>query len=301
MAIRIAVASDLHLEFEPDYWAKLERQAGRGDSSFVAAALGRRAELRDEQGHPDSGPDLRGLHERGVDLLLLAGDIHLGTGGVGYAAAAARYLGCPAALLVAGNHEAYGRDLKALIPALRDAAAETGGLVRFLENDRIDMEFRGRRVAVLGATLWTDYLVNGNELAGMRTADQRLNDHRVIKFGGNRFTAAQARAIHHETRTWLAREVPRARQEADVVIVMTHHAPIPEANPPQYRGGDLSPAFASDLRPQILEWQPDLWCFGHTHWSMREQVGHTLLVSAQRGYVGSEAGADSFVPEVVEL
>lgn len=61
------------------------------------------------------------------------------TGGVDYAASAARYRGgCPA-LMVAGNHESYGRDLKTLLPALRNAAAETGGLVRFLEQERADL------------------------------------------------------------------------------------------------------------------------------------------------------------------
>jgi hypothetical protein len=84
-----------------------------------------------------------------------------------------------------------------------------------------------------------------------------------------------------------------------VVVVVTHHGPIPDANPPQYRGGELVPAFVSDLRSEILEWQPDLWVWGHTHHSMRDRLGRTELVSAQRGYIGSEEGADSFVPELV--
>jgi hypothetical protein len=34
---------------------------------------------------------------------------------------------------------------------------------------------------------------------------------------------------------------------------------------------------------------------------MRNRLGQTELVSAQRGYIGDEEGADEFVPEVVRV
>jgi hypothetical protein len=82
---------------------------------------------------------------------------------------------------------------------------------------------------------------------------------------------------------------------------MTHHAPIPDANPPVYRGGDLAPAFVSDMRAEIQTWAPDLWAWGHTHYSMEDRIGRTQLVSAQRGYLGMEPGAESFVPVVITV
>jgi hypothetical protein len=220
------------------------------------------SELREEPGYPPEGPDLRGLKGNHVDLLLLAGDLHIGTRGITDAEAAASYLGCPSCVTI-GNHEGYQGDPLSLVPALRGAAAGTRGRVRFLEKERGDFTIQGRRLAVLGAALWTDYRVNGDEQAAMIAAGQALTDHRLIRYGSHRFTPVQARAIHHDTRAWLRREVERARQEADVVVVVTHHGPIPDANPPQYRGGELVPAFVSDLRSEILEWQPDLW-FGGT-------------------------------------
>jgi predicted phosphohydrolase len=298
--IRLGVMSDLHIEFEPDYWQRIERSARRGDSSMAAEALRRRAELREEPGHPPEGPDLRGLKGNHVDLLLLAGDIHVGVGAIAYADAAAEYLGCPA-YMCAGNHDGYSSDLSSLIPGLRDAAARTSGRVSFLEKDRVDLAVWGRRLAILGATLWTDYNVNGDEHAAMIAARQALNDHRLIRYGRSRFAPVHARAIHHDTRAWLGREVVRARDGSDVVVIMTHHAPIPDANPPQYRGGELAPAFVSDLRQEILDWQPDVWVWGHTHFSMRDRLGRTELVSAQRGYIGSEEGAERFVPTVAEV
>jgi predicted phosphohydrolase len=262
--------------------------------------LERRKALREEPGHPVQGPDLRGLKAAGVDLLLLAGDIHVGTDGITYADAAARYLGCPA-YVCSGNHDGYSSDLLRLIPALREGAVRTGGRVSFLEKDRVDLSVRDRRVAILGATLWTDYRANGDEPLAMIAAGRALNDHRLIRYGGDRFTPAQVRAIHLETREWLGHEAITARNEVDLVVIMTHHGPIPDANPPQYRGGELATAFASDLRQEILDWRPDLWVWGHTHYSMRDRFGRTELVSAQRGYVGSEPGAEEFVPMVVEV
>lgn len=296
--IRIALMSDLHIEFEAPHWERIRAAVRRGDSS-AAEALRVRAEIRAEPGHPDQGPDLRSLKALGVDLLLLPGDIDVGTGGIAYADAAARYLGAPS-LTCAGNHEAYRGDLSWLIPALANAAGRTAGRVTFLERSREDIEISGRRIAVLGATLWTDYALNGNAPMAELAAGRALNDHRLIGSDGGPFTPAKARALHLETREWLAREAVRAREEVDTVIVMTHHAPVPDANPPECRG-ELSPAFASDMRREILEWQPDLWVWGHTHFSMRDRLGRTELVSAQRGYIGREPGAERFSPAVITI
>ena len=139
--IRVALASDLHLEFDADYVSRLHRRARRGDSPEVAEALRRWRELASEPGHPD-GPDFREIKALGVDLLLLPGDVHVGLGGVTYADAAARYLGCPCCYLV-GNHDSYHGDLLDLIPAAREASARTGGRVTFLEMDRADFDLHG--------------------------------------------------------------------------------------------------------------------------------------------------------------
>jgi hypothetical protein len=298
--IRVGVMSDLHLEFEPDYWERWERLARRGDSSAAAEALRRRAELREEPDHPMEGPDLRGLKSGGVDLMLLPGDIHVGARSVRYADSVARYLGCPVYLCL-GNHEGYKGDMQSLPGVFKQTAASTDGRVTVLEMDRANLEIRGRRITILGAVCWTDYRVNGNDVLGMMQAGRALNDHSLIRYGERAFTPGDALEIHRATRAWLAREVPLAREDADIVIVMTHHAPIPDGNPPQYRGGDLAPAFVSDMRQEIMDWQPDLWVWGHTHHSMQTELGSTRLVSAQRGYVGIETGADLFLPLVLDV
>jgi hypothetical protein len=297
--IRIGVMSDLHLEFEPAYRQRILQTVRRGDSSEAAKALAA-MRIQNEPGHPGSGPDLRVLKASSIDLLLLPGDIDVGGRAVRYADAVASYLGCPI-LMAIGNHDAYGDNLRRLIATSRKTAAATHGRVAVLEQRRADLLIKSRRVAVLGATLWTDYALCGDRLLAMERAGNALNDHASVRWGDRPFQPSDGYEIHLETRDWLEQEILVARQDSDLVVVMTHHAPIPNAIPPRYRGSDLSPAFASDMTDEIEAWKPDLWVWGHTHFSMETLVGTTRMVSAQRGYVGEDPGAEAFVPVVLEI
>ncbi|WP_296706378.1 metallophosphoesterase [Rhodoblastus sp.] len=284
--MRVAIMSDLHLEFE--------RGPVRGDewSAFVE----RRASIL---WHPRIGPLLD--EAVGVDLLILAGDIDVGTRGMAYADEVAQYIGAPV-VYVLGNHEGYdGTPFDRLFDALREKATVTQGRVSFLENSRAEFG----DVHVLGATLWTDYAANGRENVetAMREANNCLNDHVRCRLGGNKFRPPGARSLHFASRAWLRDEVAKIRAndpEAKIVIV-THHAPIIDGAAPEYRGDILSPAFVSDLSAEIQAWRPTLWVFGHTHFNVDKFIGSTRVVSAQRGYVGEAPAVESFRPAIVEI
>ncbi len=270
---RIAVASDLHIEFE--------REA---DTEPVPAASGL---------PPKDGPDLAAI-DGAADLLVLAGDIDLGTFGIAWADEAARYLGIPV-VYVMGNHEAYHGDLDAVLDGCRAAAAGTGSRVLFLENDAVEVA----GVRVLGCTLWTDYAINGDADAGMRDSAAGLADHRLIRVSGRGFTPGDALARHRESRDWLEREL--ARDAALPVVVATHHAPVRAAIEPRFEGSPLSPAFVSDLDDLIAAHEPAAWIWGHTHFSVDVARGATRCISAQRGYPGEHEAAASFRPAVIEV
>jgi hypothetical protein len=297
-AFRIVAMSDLHNEFEHP----------RGPRRATSAWFALREARRRVPGHPAVGPFLGHLSGEQIDLVVMAGDIDLDEGGIAYAGQISTFLGVPV-VYVMGNHEPYrGRDLELLVPKLAETARATSGQVTFLENESVTFDIGGRRLHVLGCCLWTDYRLNGTDdlqvAEAMREAADNLSDHVLIRQGVDRFSPAMARQRHGLSRAWLAREVARIRETeggaADIIIV-THHAPIPGANPPQFRDGKLAPAFASDLRTEILDWQPTAWIWGHTHYSMQAQVGRTRLISAQRGYICDEPGADEFRPAVFEL
>jgi predicted phosphodiesterase len=298
--IKIGLMSDLHLEFEQGHRNRVLEKIRRGDPSLAAKALAAMRMRENEAGHPENGPDLRALKQAAVDFVLLPGDIDVAGRGVRYADAVAQYLGCPV-YMCWGNHDGYGADLELLIAEGRRVEAETHGRVVVLERSRADLVVKGRKVAIYGATLWTDYYLASDLASAMERAGRALNDHTRIRFGDEWLSPREALEIHLETKAWLEKELMSPLGNDDVRVVISHHAPIPEAIPPRYRGDALSPAFASDLRSEIEAWKPDLWVWGHTHNSMETRVGATRMVSAQRGYVGVEPGAESFVPVILEI
>lgn len=270
---RIAVASDLHIEFE---------RAGEPEAAPAAAGL-----------HPSGGPDL-GAVKGAAELLLLAGDIDLGSFGVAWADEAAQFLGIPV-VYVMGNHEAYHRDLVRVLEDCREAAAATGGRVLFLENDAAEVA----GVRVLGCTLWTDYRIDGDSEAAMIAAGAGLADHQLIRVAGRRFTPADALARHEASRRWLEDEL--ARDSTLPVVIVTHHAPVRAAVEPRFEGSPLSPAFVSDLEPLIEDYEPTAWIWGHTHYSVDTTIGVTRCISAQRGYPGEDPRATRFRPSIIEV
>jgi hypothetical protein len=269
VAMKIAAMSDLHLEFE----------RGR------------------------AGPPID--NAIGADLVILAGDIDIGTRGFDYAADVADRLGAHV-VYVLGNHEGYdGTPFDQLYETLHEKACKTDGCVHVLESRAVSLTIRGEQVYVLGTTLWTDYAANGPEAVAfaMRQAAQGLNDHVRCRLYGGPFMPSDARDLHFASRAWLGAEVGKIRVDdpAAKIVIVTHHAPILEANPPQYQGGSLAPAFVSDMRAEIEAWRPALWVFGHTHHDVDTRIGETRLLSRQRGYFGLEESALEFKPAIVEL
>lgn len=294
MPITIGYMSDLHNEFE----------RGRGPTRPEREWFSLKQSRTSIQSHPSIGPVLDGLRGVKLNLMVLAGDIDIGEEAVVYADKVALFLSVPV-ILVMGNHEAYGgRDLDLLVPEFRSAARATDGRVTFLENEVTTFDLPDGRLHVLGCTLWTDYQLLGSAETAMAKAANGLNDHRRIFLRGRLLSPERARELHQESLDWLRRSVAHIRStegaEAKILIV-THHAPHQDGSAPQFRAGDLAPAFASDLTAEIRDWRPVAWIFGHTHHSCRIDVHGIPVVSAQRGYLGSEAGAADFVPAVIEI
>lgn len=218
----------------------------------------------------------------GADVLVLAGDIANGD------AAIRAFADWPVPVIyVAGNHESYGLDLDTSLEAMR-AAAE-GTAVRFLENDRVDLD----GVRFLGCTLWTDYRLDpgsGSDVAAaMRVASRWMVDHRLIHHGDAPFTPTDARAIHDASRLWLLDAL--ATPHAGPTVVVTHHGVHPGSVHPRFAGSDVNPAFVSDLGRTVLE-RADLWLHGHIHDSVDYRVGTTRVVTNPRGYASNRLAID---------
>jgi predicted phosphodiesterase len=234
------------------------------------------------------------LDER-PDLLMLAGDIGHGSSGVWLAKT--HFPGSFPKIVICGNHEFYRASYDETIAICRSAAAEADN-VHFLEQDEQIFEINDCRVRVLGCILWTDFAVNGVERqhAAMMNAAARMNDFRLILFRGHILRPEDTLELHRAARAWLN---ARLRVPHDgPTIVVTHHAPSDRSQPPQFVGGELAPAFTSDLEDLVQVYQPDLWIHGHTHWGVDYRIGKTRVYSNQRGYPGEDCG---FRRELIEL
>jgi Icc-related predicted phosphoesterase len=208
------------------------------------------------------------------DVVVLAGDIHLGTAGVKWARQFCR--DCPV-IYVLGNHEFYNHSIPALIKALKREAR--GGNVHVLENDAVKIN----GFVFLGCSLWTNFQLWPDARAAMSFAEQEMSDFWLIKKrDGNKFGAADSVKIHTASVRWLGRQM--SRHDPARTIVVTHHAPSPRSIAPYQAGDILSAAFASDLDPLIRACRVPLWIHGHTHYNVDYKIGATQIYSNQRGY-----------------
>jgi predicted phosphodiesterase len=229
------------------------------------------------------------------DLLILAGDIGLRSRGVHLAGT--HFPGPFPKVVIAGNHEFYAADYHGVIDLCR-AEAKQYSEVYFLERDQHIFKIRERSVRVLGCVLWTDFLLYGEEsrLGAMMTAETFMNDFGIIRFEGATLKPAQTVELHQKSLAWLRQRLSEAHDGPTIVV--THHAPSERSQPPRHLGSRLAPAFSSNLDDFILEFQPDLWVHGHTHWGVDYRVGATRVYSNQRGYPGEDCG---FRREMIEL
>lgn len=215
-----------------------------------------------------------------VDILVAAGDIDSpATRSIERLAKLAD--GRPV-VFVPGNHEWYatrghfGVDQEVI--RARVAAANLG--VTMLMDDEIVIG----GVRFLGATLWTDFEIQGTPEASMIFAARGLNDFRYIHpvEGGPHLTPEDTIRWHQASRSWLA---DRLAQRCDLpTVVVTHHLPHPHSIAPVYRGDPLTPAFASDVSDLVDGGGAALWVHGHTHAGCDYQAGGTRVVCNPKGY-----------------
>lgn len=211
------------------------------------------------------------------DVLILAGDIAPGIHSINFAQRTADKHEKPV-LFVAGNHEYYFQNYVRLHNAFTNIS-RTSENVFFLDCQAFD--FLG--VRFIGATLWTDYLLDQrfSQKSVMDAAATYMNDHIYIRSGleGN-FTPDHALTLHSKARAFLRTELAKPFNGKKVVI--THHAPSLKCAHPAFGINPTAGAFISDCEDLIL--QADLWVFGHTHANVDMQVGQCRLISNQRGY-----------------
>jgi predicted phosphodiesterase len=217
----------------------------------------------------------------------------------------------PNVIYIMGNHEYYHGDFATGLDIIRERLS-------YLENvfimERQTMVIED--VTFIAGTLWTDMnKEDPNTLYGIKGY---MNDYRIIK---DSRTNVDTTIIHFDD-TGEPMEMPVTKPskwspEASVVehklmldtikatvesnptckyVVIGHHAPSKLSTKPKYQKDVMvNGAYSSELSEFILDHpQIKVWTHGHTHDVFDYMIGGTRILCNPRGYDAYEDRADQF-------
>ena len=204
----------------------------------------------------------------------------------------------PHVIYVLGNHEHYHGDFATTHDTIRKT-------FNHLENfNYLDKDFLIiKGVLFFGGTLWTD--MNKEDPDTLYTIRGVMNDYRQIKntspLAGGKFLPEDSVEDHFAFRRAL--DSVLENYPTHQVVVVGHHAPTKLSTHPRYKDEfHMNGAYSSDLTDFILDRrQIKLWTHGHTHESFDYMIGTTRIICNPRGYIDHEDRADNFKLQYVEI
>lgn len=218
------------------------------------------------------------LPEVEAQVLVLAGDIGLGTQGVEWAKQYSdKY---EKIIYVAGNHEYYGYHMESVQEAIAKSVANTN--IVFLDNSVLS--YQG--IDFIGSTLWIDFCLYGKEPVFVEKAKElvsmSLNDFRQIGYQQKYFSVDDAQQLCVDNQVFLKNALLAANTRNAKKVVITHHAPSRQSIAKRYEGDIINCGFINDFDSLVA--QSNLWIHGHTHSSFDYGLHDSRVVCNPRGY-----------------
>lgn len=236
-------------------------------------------------------------------------------------------------LYVMGNHEHYHGDFAKTDKILRNVCEDYG--VHLLDRGLASLG----GITFIGGTLWTD--MNKEDELTISHIRSMMNDFRCVKntnavpvtyktwvdktkpvgmtdeewialpyekrsetvFKTRPATFSPENAVEeHRKMVGYIRNVVDMHKDRKYVVI-GHHAPSKQSTHPRYKNEELmNGAYSSDLTEFILNRpQIKLWTHGHTHEQFDYMVGSTRIVCNPRGYVNYERGPDKIEPYLAKV
>ena len=284
--MKIAVCSDLHLEFGP---ISLEN-TDNAEVLILSGDICVAKDLREKDSYI-----IKGENDK-------SNKIHKF-----FQECCARF---PSVIYIAGNHEHYHGDFAKSIGSIRN---NLGYLVNLHVLDKESVLINN--VMFIGGTLWTDMnKEDGITLYHMKTMMNDFmcvnNSNRTTYYrdeDGNsrrraaRFTPDDAVEDHKKMLEYVKIMIEGKNDQKFVVV--GHHAPSKASTHPRYVNETImNGGYSSDLSEFILDHpQIKLWTHGHTHENFDYLIGSTRIVCNPRGYINYEDSADNFTLKTVEI
>jgi 3',5'-cyclic AMP phosphodiesterase CpdA len=273
--MKIAVASDLHLEFGDLYFDNSDHADVlilSGDIC-VAADIGR--------------PDPHGILEsarsnRIVDFFKRCS------------------FQFPHVIYILGNHEHYHGDFATTHNIIK-SMLESNFLsnVYLLDNEIKQID----DVTFIGGTLWTD--MNREDPITLYHMKSMMNDFRCVRnttLGTNvRFFPEDAVEEHVKMKQYI-QSVVQGNHDTKYVGV-GHHSPSRQSTHEMYAHDTvMNGGYSSDLDEFVTDHpQIKLWTHGHTHHEFDYMIGETRVMCNPRGYAGYEQQAEQWQLKTVDI
>ncbi len=288
--MKIAIASDLHLEF-----GDLDIQNTDGADVLllsgdicVAADLDMRDRRQTEMGFARWRSEMfHGFFERCATNF-------------------------PHVIYVMGNHEYYHSDFATALGDMRRKLAHLPNLYILEREIKVIDD-----VTFIGGTLWTD--MNNQDDLTMYHMRTMMNDFRVIQHSAvpvnfrtsegefktrvAKFSPEDAVTEHVKMKEYIQVVTDMLGKNPNRYVVVGHHSPSRRSTHAMYANDTImNGGYSSDLdefienRPQIK-----LWTHGHTHHEFDYVIGETRVVCNPRGYIGHEPQADKWKLKTVEI
>lgn len=220
------------------------------------------------------------------DLLVLAGDIHVGTKAAAFIEEQTEISNV---IYILGNHEFYQYDFDDVMRDWREINRQNEKLF-FLEQDTLkihDIEF-------FGCILWSDF--ENRSVESMKMASDYMADYKVITKNGKKLTPNDTLTIHDQSLSWLKQSLQESTARKKIVV--THHLPSFQSISPRFYGIPINGAFYSNLDDLIRTTNPNLWIHGHTHDSFNYKLSTTTILCNPRGYMDFEENPN-FNPNLI--
>lgn len=223
-----------------------------------------------------------------ADVVILAGDTHLGVKGIEWAK---KYIPNKKVIYLLGNHEYYKGAYPKTLNKILNAAEDSN--ISVLENSFVDIE----NIRFHGCTLWTDFSIFGDPMQYGMICQEKMNDYKQIKRDPSysKMRTIDVYGIHQRSKAWLEQSLKDAKHLQNIVI--THHAPSIQSVPEIYKNDPVTAAYASNLESLILNYQPKYWIHGHIHAPSRYNIGETEVICNPHGYINEKD--EGFNPEFI--
>lgn len=216
----------------------------------------------------------------------------------------------PHVIYVMGNHEHYNGDFAKTEKHLKDVLSYLPNVYLLEKETKVIGD-----VTFIGGTLWTDMnkgdgttlyhmsgmmndfrcVDNGNRMTYFRDADGNSHERKA------RFSPDDAAEDHAWFKSYIQQIVEGKPEQK--FVVCGHHSPSKLSTHPRYADDVImNGGYSSDMNDYILDHpQIKLWTHGHTHHVFDYMIGSTRILCNPRGYINYEDRAEEFELITVEI